>query len=88
MWEIISFCISDIIIPVLLGIMERRKSGVKISLKAARVNAGYSQSTLAKKIGVSKSTISRWETGKLSVPDEKLDIICKIYTLNIEDLKK
>ena len=39
-------------------------------LKAARVNAGLSQSQVGKVLQVSKSTVSRWETGETRV-DEK-----------------
>lgn len=39
-------------------------------LKAARVNAGLSQSQVGKILQVSKSTVSRWETGETPV-DEK-----------------
>lgn len=34
-----------------------------ISAKAARVNAGLSQTQVAEHLHVSKSTVSRWETG-------------------------
>lgn len=40
---------------------------MEITLKAARVNAGLTQKTAAKAIGVSKETISNWERG-LSFP--------------------
>ena len=59
---------------------------MKISLKAARVNAGFSQESLAKQIGVSKSTISRWEIGIIKVPDEELINICSICGLEKEDI--
>lgn len=36
----------------------------KISLAAARVNAGLTQVELAKAVGVGNDTISNWETGK------------------------
>ena len=59
---------------------------MKISLKAARVNAGFSQESLAKQIGVSKSTISRWEIGIIKVPDKELINICSICGLEKEDI--
>lgn len=34
-----------------------------ITLRAARVNAGYTQMEAANKIGVSKESISNWERG-------------------------
>ena len=36
----------------------------KISLEAARVNAGLTQKELAEKLGVSNTTIVNWEKGK------------------------
>lgn len=39
-----------------------------ITLKAARVNAGFNQTQAAKIIGVTKDVISNWERGK-SYPD-------------------
>ena len=41
---------------------------IKISIKAARVNAELSQAELAKYIGVDKSTVFNWEHG-LSEPN-------------------
>lgn len=65
---------------------------MKLSLRAARVNAGFSQEKLAKLIGVSKSTVSRWETGILPVPESLLLRICEICSLRIDsvtaDVKK
>lgn len=65
-----------------------RKEGnwVKISLKAARVNAGLSQDALAKEIGVSKSTVSRWEIGRIAIPDDELQKICNICKINKKDI--
>jgi len=37
---------------------------VKISLAAARVNAGLTQSDVAEKLGVTKQTILDWEKGR------------------------
>lgn len=37
---------------------------IKISLAAARVNANLTQEELAGKLGVSKSTVISWESGK------------------------
>lgn len=40
----------------------------RISLKAARVNAGFSQQEAAKMLGISKATLQNYETGS-TVPD-------------------
>lgn len=41
---------------------------MSMTIKAARVNKGYSQAQAAEKIGVSKETLSNYERGK-SYPD-------------------
>lgn len=41
---------------------------MKITLKAARINAGYTQKQAADELDVSKDTISNWERGK-NFPD-------------------
>ena len=44
------------------------KEPVKMTLKAARVNAGYNQKEAGEAIGVSEAVISNWERG-LTYPD-------------------
>ena len=39
-----------------------------MTIKAARINKGYSQAQAAEKIGISKETLSNYERGK-SYPD-------------------
>ena len=41
---------------------------LKMTLKAARVSAGLSQTEAARKIGVTKDTLGNWERGK-TYPD-------------------
>ena len=52
-------------------------SEYKISMKAARVNAGKTQEELAKALKVSKQTIVSWENGKTSPTVEKAQEYCK-----------
>lgn len=57
---------------------------MKITIKAARVNAGLSQKEASEKIGVSKDTIGNWERGK-SYPSAKLiPIIEKVYDIGYD----
>ncbi len=57
-----------------------------ITLKAARVNAGYTQMEAANRIGVSKESISNWERGK-SYPDvPQLKKIEELYKVDYKDL--
>ena len=60
----------------------------KITLKAARVNAGLTQKELAEKIGKSETTIVKWENGqtgkKISI--ENLEKLCKILNIGFNDI--
>lgn len=58
----------------------------KMSLKAARVNAGYSQKEAANKLGVSNGTLCNWENGKSFPNVEQVDRICKLYGLTYDDI--
>ena len=51
----------------------------KITLSAARVNAGYSQKTAAELLDISNKTLCNWEKGK-SFPDQPMiDKLCNLY---------
>lgn len=52
-------------------------SEYRISMKAARVNAGKTQQELAKALKVSKQTIVSWENGKTSPTVEKAKEYCR-----------
>lgn len=59
---------------------------MKISLKAARVNANLTQEVVAKKLNKSKNTIVSYEKGK-SMPDiETGKAIANLYGVSIDDL--
>lgn len=60
---------------------------MKITLKAARVNAGLSQAQVAKKVQVNPLTIARWESGKNSIPASKFKFLCEIYGCKEEEVK-
>lgn len=53
----------------------------QISLAAARVNAGYTQEDIAKKLGVSKQTIINWEKGKNIPGIPEMDMLSRIYNM-------
>ena len=51
----------------------------KLSLKAARVNAGYSQKEAATVMGISNKTLCSWENRK-TLPDQPMiEKICALY---------
>ena len=58
----------------------------RITLKAARVNAGLTQKEAAEKLNVSNKTLCSWENG-LSVPKaDKIDSICSLYGVGYDNL--
>lgn len=59
---------------------------LQITLKAARVNAGYTQKKAAMKLGVSNTTLSNWEKG-ISMPKaNQIDDICNLYKVSYDML--
>lgn len=59
--------------------MMNRKYPV-ISLKAARVNAGLTQSEAATKLGISKKTIQNYEEGITAPTMQKANEIAALYS--------
>ena len=51
----------------------------KISLAAARVNAGLTQSEVAQKMHVTKQTIVNWEKNKITPKPAQFYMLCEIY---------
>lgn len=58
----------------------------KISLKAARVNAGMSQNVAAEKIGVSKKTLSNWEKGVTFPKQPAIEKMCELYNVKYDQI--
>ena len=58
----------------------------KISLKAARVNAGLSQEAASKRLKVAKQTLSNWETGRTKIDAETFLELCRIYDVQPSDI--
>lgn len=59
---------------------------MKITLKAARINANLTQVESAKMLDVNKQTISNWEKGN-SFPDAKqIEKIEKLYRVSYDDI--
>lgn len=59
---------------------------VKLSLKAARINANLAQKTAAQAIGVSNKTLGNWENGVTSPPANKIPTICELYGVPYDQL--
>ena len=58
----------------------------KISLRAARVNAGLSQEEMAKRLGVTREAVASWETGRVKIKDIHLYAICHVTGFAPDDL--
>lgn len=52
---------------------------LKITLEAARVNAGLTQKDAAKMLRVSNKTVQSWEKGKTFPNADKIVEICGLY---------
>lgn len=59
---------------------------LKITIKAARVNAGLSQKEAAEALKISNKTLCSWENG-ISVPNiQQVDEICALYDIPYDNL--
>lgn len=59
---------------------------LKISLKAARINANLTQENVAKKMKKSKVTINNWENGKTEIDYGNLTELCRLYSVTMDDI--
>ena len=60
---------------------------MKITLEAARVNVGLTQSEAADRIGVDKKTLWSWEKGKTVPKIDKIPLICATYGRSYDEIK-
>lgn len=59
---------------------------IKISLKAARVNADMTQEDVAKALHRTKQTIVNWESGATNIKYSDLQALSELYSIPIENL--
>ena len=57
---------------------------MKISLKAARVNANFTQQEVANKLQISKHTVINWEKGKIKPKFAYLKVLSELYDIDID----
>ena len=57
-------------------------------LREARLDKGYSQSTLGKKIGLEQTTYSRKERGVSVIRSEEWNRLAKALSLTVEEIKE
>ena len=58
----------------------------KISLEAARRNAGLSQKDAAKALKISNTTLGKWERGESFPTADKIPKICELYNVHYDNL--
>lgn len=59
---------------------------MELTMKAARVNAGYTQKTAAKLLRISNNTLSSYENYK-TIPDVRISKkMAKLYCLSVNDI--
>lgn len=59
---------------------------MKISLKAARVNANLTQKEAAKLLKINVSTLMSWENRTTSPKIAKIPEICTVYGVTMDDI--
>lgn len=59
---------------------------MKLTLKAARVNAKLTQDEVAEKVKKTKNTIANYENGKSKPDIETGKALAKLYGVSIDDL--
>ena len=57
-----------------------------ITLKAARVNAGYDQRTAAEKLGIAPETLSKWESGITYPNVPQITKLEQLYSVSYADI--
>lgn len=58
----------------------------QITLAAARVSAGLTQQELADKIGVSRTSIIKWETGQTPMKPAYFYAVCQVTGFDVNDI--
>lgn len=60
---------------------------MRITIKAARINKGFTQEFVAAKIGVTKKTLGSWENGKTMPKADKIILLCNLYGTSYDDIE-
>lgn len=59
---------------------------MRVTLKAARVNKGYTLEEAAKKIGIGKRTLLSYEKGVTFPNQQVIDSILRVYDAGYDDI--
>ena len=58
----------------------------QMTLKAARVNAGFGQKEAADRLDIACKTLSKWENGRSFPTVDMVQKICDLYRVNYDDI--
>lgn len=58
----------------------------KLTMKAARINAGLTQKVAAEKLNISNKTLCKWERGETFPTPPKIEMICALYGVTYDNL--
>ena len=61
-------------------------SNIKITLAAARVNAGMTQTEVAEKMGITHHTLLNWEKGRVTPKKASLEMMASLYGIPLENI--
>ena len=59
---------------------------LRITMAAARVNAGLKQKEAAEALGISNKTLGKWESGTAIPTADKVAKICELYRLPYDNI--
>lgn len=59
---------------------------LRITLKAARVNAGLAQKEAAKKLKISNKTLASWENGASCPKANQVEQLCELYGVSYNEV--
>lgn len=60
----------------------------KMTLRAARVNAGLRQEDVSKKLLVNRIAVSNWECGKTGITDANFQRVCSLYGVKPKEVER
>ena len=60
---------------------------MQLSIRAWRVERGFTQESFAKAVGVSKKTVCLWENGRVKPNVDKVDEICRVLEVSYDDIR-
>lgn len=60
---------------------------MQLSLEALRVNAGMTQQDVADRLGVSRQTVIKWESGDVVMKELVIYALAKLYNVDIDTIR-